>query len=135
MARVLVVDDDPLVRETIVSALQNAGHSALETSDGQRALDVLGREVFDLLITDILMPTVDGIELILSIRKRQPKLRILSISGGDRTGVPDYLEMSEKLGALMILPKPFTPKQLLRAVEAMLHMPAAPKDDKGEADQ
>ncbi len=126
MARILVVDDDALVRETIALALRNAKHVVLEAGNGQRALDVLGRETFDLVVTDILMPEIDGIGLILAIRGQHAHMRILCISGGDRAGFADYLPMAGKLGAHMILAKPFTPKQLLAAVETTLRMPAMP---------
>jgi DNA-binding response OmpR family regulator len=122
MARILVVDDDALVRETITLALQNARHVALEAGDGQQALDVLGRETVDLVICDILMPEIDGIGLILAIRKQYPDLGVLCISGGGRNARMGYLFMAEKLGAHMILPKPFTPKQLLAATEEVLRM-------------
>jgi CheY-like chemotaxis protein len=127
MSRILVVDDDPLVRDIIAMALRDAGHAVLEANDGQQALDALGRGPFDLVVTDILMPEIDGIGLILAIRKRYPDLRVLCISGGDRRGNTDYLPMAEKLGAHMVLAKPFTPKQLLAAVESVPCMPAAPK--------
>jgi DNA-binding response OmpR family regulator len=127
MARILVVDDDALVCEIIVSALRTAKHTALEAGDGRQALDVLDREPVDLVVTDIMMPEIDGIGLILAIRKQHPNLRVLCISGGDRIGNMDYLPMAGKLGANMVLAKPFTPKQLLAAVEAALRMPAKPK--------
>ena len=126
MARILVVDDDVLVRETIALALRNAKHEVSEASDGLRALDMLDRGPVDLVVTDILMPEIDGIGLIMAIRKQRPSLRILCISGGGRDSNIDYLPMAANLGAHTILAKPFTPKQLLAAVEAALRMPIRP---------
>jgi DNA-binding NtrC family response regulator len=123
MARILVVDDDALVRETIALALQAAGHSVVEASDGRIALQILSREPIDLVISDILMPEIDGIGLILAIQKQHPTMRVICMSGGDRTGQIDYLELAAKLGAQMVLAKPFTPKQLLAAVATAISMP------------
>ncbi len=131
MSRILVVDDDALVREAVVLALRDAKHTVLEAGDGQQALDILGRESVDLVISDILMPEIDGIGLILAIRKQHPSLRVLCISGGDRAGFMDYLPMAAKLGAHMVLAKPFTPKQLLAAVGGVLRMPVRPMGEQG----
>jgi DNA-binding NtrC family response regulator len=125
MVRILVVDDDALVRETIRIALQGAQHTVFDAADGQVALQILGREPIDLVISDILMPEIDGIGLILAIHKQHPATRVICISGGDRTGQIDYLELAAKLGAQMVLPKPFTPKQLLAAVAAAMSMSPA----------
>lgn len=125
MARILIVDDDDLVREIIARTLQDARHDTLEARNGRQALDILDREVVDLAISDILMPEIDGLGLILAIRKQFPNLNVLCISGG-RTRDMDYLGAAEKLGAQMVLRKPFTPMQLLAAVEAVLSMSAPP---------
>lgn len=124
MARILVIDDDALVRESIRLALQNAKHAVPEACDGRQALDVLRDHSVDLVISDIMMPELDGIELILAMRERHPDLRLIAISGGGRKGNIDYLPMAQKLGASVILPKPFTPKQLLSAIATALRMPA-----------
>ena len=131
MARILVVDDDALVRRTIVSVLENAKHAVLEANDGLPALAILGRETVDLVIADIMMPDLDGIGLILAIRGRHPDLRVLCISGGGRDASLDFLPMAAKLGAHMILAKPFTPDRLLAAVEELLSAPSAASDMKG----
>lgn len=118
MVRVLLVDDDPLVRETMVLVLRGAGYGVLLADDGSHALELLRRETVDLVISDILMPGVDGIELLLAIRRHHPDLRVLCISGGNRINHIQYLEMAAKLGAYMVLAKPFTPSQLRGAVDA-----------------
>jgi CheY-like chemotaxis protein len=123
MARILVVDDDALVRETIALALQEAKHATWAAGDGRQALHILDGTPVDLVVSDILMPDLDGIELVRAIRRRHPNLRVLCISGGGREPDMDYLPLARKLGAQTVLHKPFTPKQLLEAVEAALHMP------------
>ena len=92
---------------------------------------MLERQVFDAVVTDILMPEIDGIGLVLTIRKRHLGTRILCVSGGDRFGYTDYLRMAIDLGADLILPKPFTPKQLVAAVQEVLSMPPTPPSGSG----
>ena len=126
MARVLVVDDDSLVRGTIRLALQRAKHEVLEAEDGEKALALLknlNAGPVDLVITDIIMPEIDGIGLVTALHKRYPPLRILVISGGGRTRNLDFLRMAKELGAHATLPKPFAPEQLLAAVEEALASP------------
>jgi len=123
MARVLVVDDDPLVRETVALALERAKHEVRRAADGLQALDMLSAAPADLVISDIIMPEVDGIGLLLAMRKRHPPLKVVAMSGGGRTRNMDFLRMAEALGAHATLPKPFTPEQLLAAVAAALKAP------------
>ncbi len=126
MARVLVVDDDDLLRETVVLALERARHTVHQAGDGLTALEVLDRESVDVVVSDIVMPEVDGIGLILAMRKRHPRLRVVAMSGGGRTRNMDFLRMASALGAHATLPKPFTPDQLLAAVNAALNAPDKP---------
>lgn len=123
MARVLVADDDELVRRTIALTLQRAGHDVAVAADGEKALALLeksGGAPVDLVISDLIMPEIDGIGLILALRKRFPAVKIVAISGGARINADDYLRMTKSLGAHVTLPKPFTPDQLLAAVDEAL---------------
>jgi len=130
MARILVVDDDALVRATIRLTLERAKHAVIEAGDGRSALAAVaaaGAEPVDLVVTDVIMPELDGIGLVTELRKSYPSLRIVAVSGGGRTGNLDYLRMAKALGAHAILPKPFTPEQLVAAVDAALQ--ATPEGD------
>lgn len=127
MARVLVVDDDELVRRTIKLALQRAGHVVIEAANGGQALSILekaGDAPIDLAISDLIMPEVDGIGLILAMRKRFPGIRVIAISGGARINAEDYLRMTKSLGAFATLPKPFTPDRLIELVTEALSPPS-----------
>lgn len=125
MARILVVDDDTMVRMTIRAGLQRAGHDVLEAGDGFEAIGVLEKSEVDLVVSDIIMPEVDGIGLLLKLRKQFPRLRVIVISGGGRTQNVDFLRMARTLGADQVLAKPFTPEQLQTAVQAILDAPRA----------
>lgn len=120
VARVLVVDDDRLVRVTIKLALQRARHDVVEAQDGLEAIEALDRAKIDVVVTDIIMPEVDGIGLILALRKRAPGLKVIAISGGGRTQNMDFLRMAKALGAHFVLAKPFTAEEIQQAVEAVL---------------
>lgn len=125
MARILVVDDDAMVRGTIRASLQRAGHQIIEAGDGLEAIATLERESVDLVVSDIIMPEVDGIGLLLKLRKQYAALKVIVISGGGRTQNVDFLRMAETLGADRVLAKPFTPDQLQSAVQAVLAAPRA----------
>ena len=79
--RILVAEDNPAVREFIQRALASAGHEVTVTVDGQQALDQLSKESYEVLVTDIVMPNVDGIALALKATSLHPDLRIVMISG------------------------------------------------------
>ena len=111
--KVLVIDDDHLVRYTLSKILQRNGYDVVTASDGKRAMAVFRDERPDVVITDIIMPEQEGIETILKIRSERPEVKIIAISGGARTRNVDYLEMAEGFGADDVIPKPFEAEELL----------------------
>ncbi|MBC8239113.1 MAG: response regulator [Alphaproteobacteria bacterium] len=117
--RILVIDDDDLVRETIKLGLESAHYQVVEANDGAVGLKIASQDEFDLVITDILMPNKEGIETIQELRRARPTLKIIAISGGDRRG-GSFLEIAEKFGASKTLRKPFRPQELLRCVQDLL---------------
>lgn len=116
--RILVVDDDDLVRMTMEAALAQAGHEVTLAEDGIDALRLFQADRFDLVITDIIMPGREGIETILELRRISASVPIIAISGGGRTQNLDFLSAAKALGANHALAKPFTPDALLAVVEA-----------------
>ena len=123
MARVLLVDDDTLVRDSLTFALEDAGHEVVPAGNGDEGLAALERETFDVVILDILMPEREGIETIREIRKRWKTLPVLAMSGGDKTGWSDFLRMASNLGATDTLAKPFTATELVTRVARLLGLP------------
>jgi len=117
--RILVIDDDELVRKTIVMTLRSADYEVAEASDGVLGLKAAAQAPFDLVITDILMPNKEGIETMRELRLQESGLKIIAISGGDRRG-GSFLEMARKLGADKTLSKPFRPQELLADVAEVL---------------
>jgi DNA-binding response OmpR family regulator len=123
MAKILLVDDDVLVRDSLTFALQDAGHQVVPAGNGDEGLAALERETFDLVILDILMPEREGIETIREIRKTWKTIPVLAISGGDKTGWSDFLRMASTLGATDTLAKPFTATELVKRVDRLLGLP------------
>ncbi|CAK0751202.1 hypothetical protein CCP2SC5_170003 [Azospirillaceae bacterium] len=98
MANILIVDDVPEVRANLRLVLEMADHTVSEAEDGQMALTILENTTFDLVITDVLMPKLDGIEVTKRTHLLRPEARILVISGGDRNVPPPpspWLQCSE----------------------------------------
>jgi two-component system, chemotaxis family, chemotaxis protein CheY len=120
MAHILVIDDDPDVRETVRRTLESRGHTVELASDGSLGIASLAQHTPDLVITDIFMPRRDGIETLRELRKAFPKLKVIAMSGGSSSGLINLLEDMELLGANQTIPKPFTPKELIAAVNAVL---------------
>ena len=117
---ILVIDDEQLIRLQIRNALELEGFTVHEAANGNEGLARIAESVPDVVITDILMPDKEGIETILELRRTHPKIRIIAISGGGRTGNKDFLRTAKHLGADRTLAKPFGLAELLRLVREML---------------
>jgi CheY-like chemotaxis protein len=120
MKRILVVEDDPVMRETIIDILQFEGFEVVGAKGGREAIDKICDREFDLIVTDILMPNRDGYDVIHAAITNCPKARILAISGGGSVSSDAYLEMAKGIGAHMVLGKPFEIDELLRIVHTEL---------------
>jgi DNA-binding response OmpR family regulator len=123
--KILLIDDDTLIRRSVARVLLQNGHDVLTAEDGIRGLELYQREKFDLIVTDIYMPRQEGIETILTLRRGDPDTKIIAISGGGQTGNTDALEMARLLGANGIIEKPFRTDQLLAKIQAVMTEPAA----------
>ncbi len=120
MARILVVDDEEVIRSTVRQILERAGHEVREAADGALALRAFREQGADLVLTDIIMPEMEGVETTVALRKISADVKIIAMSGGGRTRNLDFLKVARKLGADGVLPKPFGMKDLLSAVEQAL---------------
>lgn len=121
MARVLVIDDDQVLVDVMVSALTARGHDVSFAFDGRAGSKALAAARFDAVVCDLLMPNQDGLETIREIRRERPDVAIVAVSGGlsGRSHV-DILQVASKFGADQTLCKPFKPSQLGSAVDAAL---------------
>jgi DNA-binding response OmpR family regulator len=117
MARILVIDDEAIIRTVTAMFLQHEGHEVIEASEGEEGLRLQREHEADLVITDLLMPNLDGFELIRHLRREYPKIGIIVVTGG---GGEDYPLKASGLGADKVLEKPFTREELLKAVDDLL---------------
>jgi DNA-binding NtrC family response regulator len=120
MARILVIDDDPAIRHTVERVLARASHVVESFEDARVALDALQDEQPDLIITDVYMPEMDGIEFLLSLREAEPDLPVIVTSGGGSASAEHLLTDAGYLGATATLTKPFEIDQLLELVRSVL---------------
>jgi DNA-binding response OmpR family regulator len=118
--RILVVDDDEQLRRLLERILEREGYVVVTASDGRAALRALDDAPVDLVVTDLIMPEMEGIETIRSVRSRHPDARIVAVSGGGRAGALGILNAAAHLGADRTLEKPFTPGQLVAVVREVL---------------
>jgi CheY-like chemotaxis protein len=119
MSRIFVIDDDQAMRRATCRALEAAGHAAAAYENGRDAVRDIRRDPPDLLVTDIFMPEMEGLETIREVRAHCPNLPILAISGlAFDSG--DYLRIAEKFGAVASLKKPFRPAELLDLIDRLL---------------
>lgn len=123
MASILLIDDDEDLRLVTAVSLRSAGHAVVEAVSGREGLASYRAGRYDLVITDIVMPDIEGIELITALRKEEPRPRVIAMSGYSDFSASLYLPAALKLGAQCTLTKPFTPDVLLRAVEEILAAP------------
>ena len=120
MKKILVIEDNLIVRNTVMRILQNAGYTVVTANDGLQGVDVFRKEQPDLVISDIIMPQQEGIGTIRQILAERPGAKIIAISGGGRIGNTDFLQIAKKMGAVDALQKPFDPDDLLGRINNCL---------------
>lgn len=125
MKSILLVDDEPQVLRAIQHVLQSMSTEARvqATSNGREALALMRDQHFDLIVTDIFMPEMDGLETIGAVRKNLLGTKILALSGGGSLGNTEFLRMAELMGADATMAKPFDPEALADRVRALLQLP------------
>jgi DNA-binding NtrC family response regulator len=120
MKKILLVDDEEAIRSMLRKILDQEGRSFLEASDGLKAQGILRGEPCDLVVSDVIMPDCDGIELVMAIRRNHPNLPVIVMSGGGRANTERYLTLAEKLGSMRIFEKPFNASKLRIVVDELL---------------
>jgi CheY-like chemotaxis protein len=122
VTRILVVDDDSALRRLVATVLERKKFVVAEAPDGSKAVGMLEMGAFDLVITDIVMPEIEGLELVRHIRSLHPATKVMVVSGGG-SHLVSYTQLAKQLGADDVLAKPFTPAELVGAVERLLAAP------------
>lgn len=117
---ILIVDDEAELCEVMDQVLSSQGYKVARAADGLEASRAIAHEHFDMVITDLIMPEKDGIQLISEMRKKHPEVRIVAMSGGGHVPREQYLRIARGLGAHAVLEKPFTNQALLDLVSQTL---------------
>jgi CheY-like chemotaxis protein len=121
MARILLIEDDPTIRAVLRLTLAHLGHTVIEARNGKEGLALFKEADVDLVITDIVMPEKEGLEVLMELRTRQlPPVKIIAISGGARVNIADNLRMAKLLGAAKVLTKPFSNEAMIAAINELL---------------
>lgn len=120
MARILVMEDSDPLRRIVVNTLTSDGHTVIERETGFAAYDNAMLDSIDLMITDLVMPRVDGLDAIRTALSSHGDLKIIAMSGGSPNLEHDYLGVAKTFGAASVLHKPFEPQSLLDAVNGAL---------------
>ncbi len=105
--RVLIVDDDVDYSISLKEMIENEGHEVTVANSPNQAINLENKSPYDILITDIIMPEMDGLEVIQYIKATHPSTKIIAISGGGYLSATDLLMMAKEFGASMVMTKPF----------------------------
>ena len=125
MDSVLIIEDDDFVQKMLKQTFERAGYEVATAENGAVGIKLYDSklnlmEPFDVVITDLIMPEMEGIETISKLRKRDPNVKVIAISGGGRNKPEDYLQLAKKLGALRTFTKPVDREALLLAVTELV---------------
>lgn len=128
---ILVVEDEDDARRVIVTALDRAGHRVMHTGNPKKALELMQAADFDVILTDVIMPDMDGMEIIAAAKRLQPRAGLIAMSGGTGYLPADFcLKLARTMGGGITLRKPFSVDELMAAVGQ-----ASSRQDTGTADQ
>ncbi len=124
--QILIIDDEPQIRSLLTLILEREGFNVIVASDGKEGIKLFQEEKPDIVITDLIMPGKEGIETIRELKKENPILPIIAMSGGGRNAPDSYLQMAKLLGANAVFEKPFEKEVFLNAVKKFLGNEEAP---------
>lgn len=117
MKRVLIIDDDEVFRAYIQELLEISGYDVVSAANGREGIEAVEEAPPDLVITDLVMPEVEGLEVIRSLRRTNKDLPVIAVSGGNCGFGASYLKIAEKFGATAIFDKPFDVEEFMAVVE------------------
>ena len=117
MSKILIIDDDLLVRKMLTKLLKKNGYAVITAVDGKNGIELFNQHRPNLIITDLIMPEKEGLEIIREIKKLGPNVHIIAISGGGTIEPILYLDLAIKLGADQAFSKPIDTDALLSAIK------------------
>jgi CheY-like chemotaxis protein len=125
MAHILIIDDEPAVLTLFEQFLEGEGYTTELAADGKEGVRLLKQRKPDLIITDIMMPEMDGLEVIREIGQHHTDIPVIATSGGMKGGLMNFLPHAKRFGACRIFEKPVSLAALLAAVKELLPGPSA----------
>jgi CheY-like chemotaxis protein len=120
MARILLIEDDESLRKALARLVARNGHEVIEAEHGRTALQKIAGQTVDAVITDMIMPEMEGVETILALKRQYPAAKIIAISGGGRTSADACHKIAHALGVHKFLTKPIDPWELLSVLQESL---------------
>ena len=120
MKKVLIIDDDHDFRRMLCSKLKKSGYEVEEAEDGVKGINKFIETPVNLVVTDIIMPEKEGMETILELKKIDPSVKIIVVSGGGRSVPQDYLNIAEYFGAIKSFRKPFNLNEFVNTVDNLI---------------
>ncbi len=120
MAQILIIDDDSAIRKLFSQFLEAQGHVVSLAENGKAGMRMIEENQPDLIITDILMPEMDGLEILMEIRSTCAAVPVIAISGGMRNMPINFLQQAKLFGARYVFEKPVPLNPLLSAVNEVL---------------
>lgn len=118
--RLLLIEDDARLRATLSELLRQSGFEVAEAEEGEEGLRLHRQQPADLVITDLIMPGREGMETILELKRIEPGIKIIAMSGGGRVRAAEYLPVAAAAGADRVLEKPFGIERLLELIRELL---------------
>lgn len=123
MKRILIIDDEESALDLLRRILEQEGHEVAAARNGQEGVEIFRRQQFDLVVTDMVMPVKDGLKTILELRRVDPAIPLIAISGGGAIAKERYLNVAGYIDGVCTLPKPFSRVELLSAIDKLLNSP------------
>lgn len=120
MSHILLVDDDDSLRTMLRITLVRLGHEVREARNGREAMALYAQQPADLVLTDIIMPEQEGVQMIGELRSKHPGAKIVAMSGGGRGSAAGYLKIAKAMGADRVLTKPFSNDEMIAVLAELL---------------
>ena len=120
MGRILIIDDEAMIRDLLVKILEREGYETVTASGGKDGIKIHRENPADLIITDLIMPEKDGLETIMELRRDFKDVKIIAMSGGGKIDSETYLQIAKTMGAIETIAKPFDLRELLKTVQELL---------------
>ncbi len=120
MKTILIIDDEMQIRLMLRRMLEKEGYKVIDAPDGEQGMKLYSENPADLVVTDLIMPQKEGIEIIFELKRHHPDVKIIAMSGGGRNKPDTYLDLAKRAGALLTFSKPIMKKEFIQAVNSLI---------------